>query len=518
LVIQPFCNYLELLETLEFNNIATFMKTMMVMGDSLGQGCRNLTVTRENCSRAYGTVISPRIGCGKLRTATYAEKPVLFDLLEELRRIDIDIVAYIPQLLSKVQRNARFWAGTAWMQPKSVVHDNVAITGANYEDLFETKASGFREEVVRLAALINKDALALFKDSNFSKLHRNITAMYAVNPCGNNRKDYWEKTAFDIVKERKPDYLFVDIGHNSGDSCFFGSGSDALPLGQKGAFDPELYVRRMQLVFGRLEELATSSPDTQVFFSVLPKMSAVAALAPLGSFNQDDGYWDGYEPTLSTSSSFLTKKQMMELDEAVRDANSQVIANAKPLKAFLQIFDAYGFFDGVDYKNSLDDNKQIFDGTHRLDNRYVEGINIRVPKPISSKPRDTWKCVFAKGGFEGMDGMHPSAVGYAQYAISILENELKVTLTEKEKETILADAFEGDTLLSDFPFNLAPVLGLLKAVRGGGVETISGKDVPIGVAVSALAQHFSNQPSMYLGKVVRKTKLAAKRKSSSRRR
>ena len=482
------------------------MKTMMVMGDSLGQGCRNLTVTGEICSRAYGTIIAPRIGCRKLKTATYAGEPVLIDLLEEVRRLDIDIVLYLPQLLSKVKSNMDFWAGDDWMQPKGTIHDNVSVTGANYEDLFVTTASGFREQVITLGKLT---ALELLEQSQLAELHRNITAMYAVNPCGDNTPELWKKTAFDLVLDRKPDFLFVDIGHNSKDSCFFGSGADALPLGKPGAFDPDLYVRRMTLVINKLQQLNAGGVfTTQIFLSLLPKMSAVAALAPVGELKK--GYWDGYEPTLSTSSSFLSRKEMQDLDKAVKDANSRVKALALAQIPKIQIIDAYTWFDGLDYKNSLDAQRQIVikDGTkdspYTLDNRYVEGVDIRNLKPISSKPRDQWKCKFSKGGFEGIDGMHPSAVGYAQLAVSILEGHLNVNLSQAEKNAILEDAFKGDTLLSDFPTNLKPVLGLLKLIRRGAVETMSDNDdVPIGMAVSSLMQLFSKTGASYTKKVIR---------------
>ena len=489
------------------------MKTMMVMGDSLGQGCRNLTVTGEICSRAYGTLIAPRIGCRKLRTASYAGMPVLFDLLEELRQLDIDVAMHIPQLLSKVKDNMDFWAGDDWMQPKGTIHDNVSVTGANYEDLFVTTAAGFRQKVITLG---NLSALDLLENSNLSELHRNITAMYAVNPCGDNAPELWNKTAFNLVLDRKPDFLFVDIGHNSKDSGFFGSGADALPLGKAGAFDPDLYVRRMALVIKKLQQLNTGSAfTTQIFLSVLPKMSAVAALAPVGQLD-GKGYWDGYEPTLSTSSSFLNRKDMQDLDKAVRNANDQVKALAVAQIPKVKVIDAYAWFDSFDYKNSLVARKQITVKDVKLvvdedpvdevkvDNRYVEGIDVRTLKPNSSKPRDLWECEFLQGGFQGIDGMHPSAVGYAQLAISILQNPLNVNLSTAEKDAIYKDAFEGDTLLSNFPPNLKPVLGLLKLLRRGATETMTDSDdVPIGVAISSLMQLFTRTGGMYAKKVIR---------------
>jgi hypothetical protein len=495
------------------------MKTMMVMGDSLGQGCRNLTVTGEICSRAYGTLIAPRIGCGKLRTASYAGMPVLFDLLEELRRLDIDVAMYIPQLLSKVKDNMDFWAGDEWMQPVGTIHDNVSVTGANYEDLFVTTADGFRQKVITLGKL---SALDLLKNSNLSELHRNITAMYAVNPCGDNAPQLWNKTAFDLVLDRKPDFLFVDIGHNSKDSGFFGSGADAIPLGTTGAFDPDLYVRRMTLVIKKLQQLNPAGAfTTQIFLSVLPKMSAVAALAPVGELD-GTGYWDGYEPTLSTSTSFLNRGDMQALDKAVRKANNQVKALALAQIPQVKIIDAYAWFDSFDYKNSFAASKQIIVKDVKIaadkdpvdevevDNRYVEGLEVRTLKPGSSKPRDQWECEFLLGGFQGIDGMHPSAVGYAQLAISILEDPLKVNLSTAEKDAIFKDAFEGDTLLSNFPPNLSPVLGLLKLIRRGATESMNDDDdVPIGVAVSSLMQLFSRTGGTYAKKVLRLKQLKA---------
>src|ERR1700733_316763 len=122
---------------------------IMVMGDSLGQGCRNLSVTSLNCSQCYAGVVAGEMGWA-LRKPAYP-KPALFDLLDVISELDIDIPIVIPELLIQIRDNIDFWNSKEWMQPDGTIHDNIAITGATYDDLFTNSAQFYRDRIANLA-------------------------------------------------------------------------------------------------------------------------------------------------------------------------------------------------------------------------------------------------------------------------------------------------------------------------------------------------------------------------------
>jgi len=489
----------------------------MVMGDSLGQGCRNLSVTALNCSQCYASIIASEMNW-PLRVPAYPQ-PVLFDLLELISEIDIDIPIVIPNLLIKLRENIEFWNSSDWMRPLGTVHDNIAITGAVYEDLFVNTAADFRDRIKKLAAMPLEQLLTnSAPGTKLTDLHLAITGMYALNPEGDHATDpnAWSNTAFKIINARRPQNLFVDIGHNGTDSHFFGSGSDAIPLRHPGpdyGFDPALYVAKMKQVITQLASLnANGGSPIKIYLSLLPKLSAVAGLTPGGNFN--NGYFDIYEPTLSVSKYSLTRQEAADLDAATKSANNQVrdFATATDPNNMV-VVDYYAFFNEIDYKNSAQGPaeavKQIALTGDRIDNRYVKGRDIYHPDPISSKPRGVYSCVFDQGGFQSIDGMHPSGVGYARVAMEILTKYMGQIITSEKQAAHFQNAFSGDPLLSRFPINLDPIISTLKVIRRaeGSSEKIEDNDVPIATAIQMLRGVHSNISSDFVRSVARQSNI-----------
>jgi hypothetical protein len=488
---------------------------IMVMGDSLGQGCRNLSVTSLNCSQCYAGIIAGEMGW-TLRKPAYPQ-PALFDLLNVISELDIDLPIVIPELLIQLRDNIDFWSSKGWMQPAGTVHDNIAITGATYDDLFTNPAQFYRD---RITALAQQSVLQLLGNklpgTTLSDLHLAITAMYALNPEGDNSPDpnAWKNTAFSIIQARRPENLFVDIGHNGTDSHFFGSGGDAIPLKNPApdyGFNPDTYIATMTNVVDKLVSLnAGGGSPIKIYMSVLPKLSAVAALNPSGMLK--GGYYDLYEPTLSVSKYTLTRDQIATLDQAVQNANNIVAAYAaKQDPKNIVIVDYYSFFTAIDYKNSkqgsADASKQIVIGSNRIDNRYVIGKDVWYPDPTSSKPRGHFGCVFEQGGFQSVDGMHPSAVGYVKVAIEILTKYMGQAIAPATEAALFQAAFAGDPLLSHFPINLEPIIGTLKVIRRaeGSSETIQGNDVPVATAINILNGNNSTISRNFVSSIARQS-------------
>jgi hypothetical protein len=186
----------------------------------------------------------------------------------------------------------------------------------------------------------------------------------------------------------------------------------------------------------------------------------VANLSPRED-DRADGYAPTYGPVLSVSTAILPGPRLAAIDQAIQQANARIrqtvnnAAAAGPAGRF-QFLDTYALFDRFDYKNSLDDQRQIpVADTVRIDNRYLDGRFHFLPLNMAG-----WRL--SAGGFQSIDGMHPSGCGYAKLALEAMG---VLGLVSQNPEALLQRAFADDTLLSRYPIELRAVTSLLQMAR-----------------------------------------------------
>ena len=433
------------------NDNSSKQPIMMAMGDSLSQGCRSLSVTSRFCAQSYAANIARALGWDYV-TANYP-KPVLFDLENTLSGVDgFLLVGEAPFILQSIGNNSDFWASPTaeWASTETNAHDCVGITGAVLDDLI-TFDSNHYDGVIK--SMAGRGALDLLETGDLSKLHIAITGRYALNPS--NNPEFANLTQLGWVNRRKPKYLFVDSGHNSSDSGFFGtvfSGNPPVsPANPNGTgFNRSNYIANMTKLVDALLTLE-KMPD-QIFISLLPKPSAVPNMEPNWVPLKDIPYFDRYWPAFGVSNNEITGPAMQAIDESVLEANKQVASyiSSKDTGNHFTVIDSYALLAKYDYKHAqygLCPGIQIPVGGLNIDNNYVEGTadtSVQAPRGITI-------FKFLRGGFSSLDGCHPTAIGYAIYALEMLETMAArigtPVLSTAQRQAIVTTALNNEDLV-----------------------------------------------------------------------
>jgi hypothetical protein len=174
-----------------------------------------------------------------------------------------------------------------------------------------------------------------------------------------------------------------------------------------------------------------------------------------------NGYAPSYGPVLSVSTAILSGERLAAIDQAIQQANQRIrqivmdAATATGTAKRVSFLDTYALFDQFDYKNSLDDARQLaLTDSLEIDNRYVSGRFQVLPLNLAG-----WRL--SAGGFQSVDGMHPSGCGYAKVAAEAMK---LLELTPKT-DSLLQRGFAEDALLSRYPMELRAVTSLLQMAR-----------------------------------------------------
>jgi hypothetical protein len=280
-----------------------------------------------------------------------------------------------------------------------------------------------------------------------------------LNPA--QQAEYAEWTQLDWVEQRCPENLFVQIGHNHG---LFQVGFSATVTGtpidsitQNGGSSDSYWVQWQKLA-DRLAKLPEAVK--QILVVRLPKVGAVGNLMPTDAA-RTNGYAMAYEPTLSTHPR-MAGTVLASVDQAILTVNTAIektlldaetAARAgKPSRVIF--FDAYQFLEQLDFKNTENAALRVeVLPSVTVDNLYLDGsIRFGWP-PISYQ--------LASGGLFGVDGMHPSGVGYAALASGLMK-QLGIN---HDRDALLQLAYHDDRLLSNYPPELDMVVNLLETLR-----------------------------------------------------
>jgi hypothetical protein len=417
---------------------------LMVIGDSLAQGCRSLSVSKDRCAQSYGA----RIAAANQWAFRPPDHPwpVVFDLEKIIRRgtpmpEPLSIVLSIAWISEAMKSNVRKWQDAVEKRTKLSQQDtfeNLGIAGARIQDLFDRSYETSRNEFdgILSGGALTGPLTRFF--SSVGDLHIAINSCFTLNPRQEQAHD--KKTPLDWVEERKPRRLIVQIGHNHG-------------LFSIGFLGEDRYVTMKSLPGIRelAKRLAKLPPEIEeIYYFLLPKVSAVANLEPRGAVV--DGYAEEYRPVFAPSTNRLSGNRLREIDESIRETNEELkdCLNAAFQKysggsARLTFVNAYNLFDRYDFKNSENPSALIqVPGRSPANNNRLDGVFpvIHTPKKTIKKPGK-----LVNGGFQSADGMHPSGLGYAVLAEELHGLMGLPALPPSARET----AYQEDTLLSRFP-------------------------------------------------------------------
>src|SRR5215469_8578534 len=435
---------------------------LMVIGDSLSQGCRSLSVTQPFCQQSWPARVAESQAWKFI--APDFPRPILFDLEEEVRQLG-DLVQISPKdirfqgLLGRFFTNLRAWLANK-VESKLTCFDNLGLAGCQPYDLYARTPATSNAEIQALCPNGNvTEALDL---SNVGKLHLAINGRFVLNPSQDPK--FNEMTPLDWVEARQPKRLFFQCGHNNG---FYAIGADANPANlnftQPNDNGDDFYDS-FRKIAARLAALPESV--TQIVVLLLPKIGAVANLAPSDNSRQN-GYAPYYSAVFSTSKTVLGGVILAGVDRAVQAANAelrQIFSDAETNSQFPNRFfflDTFALFDSIDYKNSLDTNDRIVvDPGETIDNYYLHAdLVLQPPFPPGTPP---WKKVLHQGGFESIDGMHPTGCGYAYIAFKVMQ---MMQLPNVNLAKLLEQAYLDDGLLHDFPLKLDLLIAILAEIR-----------------------------------------------------
>jgi hypothetical protein len=435
---------------------------LMIIGDSLAQGCRSLTVNADFCQQAWAARVADAQGW-QFRPPDFP-RPILFDLEQEIRLIG-DLIQIAPSeirfggLIIRFLQNLRAWLANH-QESNFLCFDNLGLSGAQPYDLYTRTSDSSGAELTALCP--NGTSTSTINISEVGKLHLAINGRFVLNPSQN--PDFANMTPIRWVEARLPKRLFVQIGHNNG---LYSIGADADPAKLNFTQDNDNGQSFLDSFKVIAEAVAALPADVQsIVVILLPKLGAVANLKPTDNTRQN-GYAGNYAPVFSTSKTLLSGVLLAGVDQQIAAANANLqqiftsAAQATNQTGRLKFLDTFQLFESIDYKNSLDRAKRIaIDQDNLLDNEYIAGGLIpQVPFPPGRPP---FKKMVNRGGFESIDGMHPTGGGYAFFAHQVMT---LLNLPNNDLSKLMEASFIQDALLHDFPLKLDLVVSILMELR-----------------------------------------------------
>jgi lysophospholipase L1-like esterase len=417
---------------------------MMAIGDSLYQGVRSLTIKRGLMQLSAPAQIAEALGIRHRFTCPDPMCPILVDMEAWLR-----MLPSVSDVKADLAVNANYWFGKPKSPSGTEFFENIAVASATVADLYTQSWQTSEDYLKRLPSGVKPRIKNLnWGDLDLARIVQSFNARFTLNPSGKRR--YRGFTQVGLVAARRPKRLLINIGSNNGlwDMVF-----DAKPAGR---------IRMRQELKFLAQQLNALPPDvTDIYFNSLGVPSTVPNLMPLPDQEEWErkpgrgAYYDRYENRFGFGYGTMTGAQLERLDARVAEANEearQILRAAFDDKKRLHFVDLAGLQKSRDAKH----RKRTKTNVVKLKNR----------KTLSNVTTEAnFFGGFARGGLAGLDGMHPTVVGYALMAERVLKAVAKAEPGERPKAIDLDHAFERDSLLTDMPGIWSLGLWLWRDVR-----------------------------------------------------
>jgi hypothetical protein len=434
----------------------------MIIGDSLAQGCRSLTVNAAFCKESWAARVA-NAQAWQFRTPDFP-RSILYDLEQEIRLLG-DLIQVAPSdirfqgLIGRFLQNLRAWLSNH-RESNFLCFDNLGLAGAQPYDLYTRTAATSGTEIAKICP--DGTATSQVNVNDIGDLHLAINGRFVLNPSQD--PTLADMTPINWVQARLPKRLFVQIGHNNG---LYSIGADADPSNlnfTQSNKNGDTFYDSFRVI---ANALASLPEDVQCIVVVLlPKIGGVANLMPTDNGRQNE-YAENYAPTFSISKTLLSGTALSGVDAQIAAANGTIkeifttAAQASNQVGRLKFLDAFSLFEGIDYKNTLDSTRRIvIDPRQLIDNDYIQGgLILQSPFPPGQPP---FRKAINRGGFESVDGMHPTACGYALFANKAMD---LLGLPNNDLSKLMEQGFIDDALLHDFPLKLDLIISILMELR-----------------------------------------------------
>jgi hypothetical protein len=403
---------------------------LMAIGDSLFNGVRSLTIDKKLAAWSAPAQLAKALGVGNFAAPDYP-KNVVVNFEKWLTEI-IDI----PSVLSDLASNIAFWN----TQPKSALSqfDNIAIASMTWHDMCNRTWKSAQAEIEQINHLVAAGQTTY--NDNLDKLFFAFNTRFILNPIGD--PNALALTPIQIVAARKPKRLIVSIGANDGLWQMAFSSRASPGFNQvEGLYGPT-QVAALQTFFTALNQLPAEIEH--IYVNTLPLPSTVPNMMPVdddfSSKPGPKGLYPVYENRFGFNYGQLTDVQVAANNKTVMDLHKFMkgLADAERIH-FVPIDQMLLKYD---YKTNPAGLEIKIPGKDLLSNLMIDaGTDV-------TTYQDFWD-----GGFAGLDGMHPTFVGYNLMAQTILATIVASEPGYQPPGALptLAQAFAADTLLSHLP-------------------------------------------------------------------
>ncbi|HLZ84967.1 MAG TPA: hypothetical protein VKQ54_15490 [Caulobacteraceae bacterium] len=403
------------------------MVAMMAIGDSLFNGVRSLTIKEELAQWSAPAQVARALG-------------IPFATPDYPRYVVVNFEQWLhdfPQVFTSMQdleRNIAFWDAT----PKSSLpaFDNIAIASARYADLYTRTWQTADAEIAALHAALGTGFTQ--PNARLADMFFAFNTRFLLNPTGDPNTP--PQTPLEIVADRGPARLLVNIGPNNGlwNMGFGAVASSGLGNPTGGPFDADDVVDLKALV----AHLGALPPAVEhIYVNAMPLPSDVADMMPFPDTSDTHkpgagAYYPTYENSIGFNYGTLTAAQQRANDDLVSEVNALVAQEARP-DPRIHIVPIDQAFKGWDFKTDPDAQHFDIDGKV-ISNLMIQSGSLPLPHP--------WR-----GGLMGLDGMHPTILGYAVMAQEILKSIQQYEGVAAPAPIDLKRAYQADSLLQRLP-------------------------------------------------------------------
>ncbi len=419
---------------------------MMAIGDSLYQGVRSLTIKRGMCQLSAPALVAEGLGIRHKFSCPDPKHPILIDMERWLRKFP-----NFGAIKDDLKTNTDYWFGKPASPSGRLLFENASVASATIKDLYVDSWRTADDYLKSLPSDAKKRIKKLdIGDLNLGKIVQALNTRFTLNPSG--RASLRDLSQVDLVALRQPKRLLVNIGSNNGlwDIAF-----EANPNG-KVVFKTEL-----KQLAKRLSELP--SRVEHIYFNNLALPRTVPNLMPLPDtveWNEDkkpgaDKYYAHYENRFGFGYGRMTGAQLKKLDGHIAKVNEDA-------RAILEAaFDGQARLHFVDLEELL----LSYDSKHqrRTANNVIKLKNRKTITNVMVNASPFGN--FRRGGTMGLDGMHPTVVGYGLMAQEVLDTIGQAEPDVRRSKVDLDDAFARDKLLTDMPSAWSYGLWLWRDIR-----------------------------------------------------
>ncbi|SMF76133.1 GDSL-like Lipase/Acylhydrolase [Tistlia consotensis] len=418
---------------------------LMAIGDSMYQGVRSLTMSAPLFRFSPPAQVARALGLDE-KAFSYPDplRPLIIDM-EPFIRLLPDLGA-IDQLLSL---NARYWTRRPSSGSGRLAFENVSVASMDIGDLY---AFDWERRSRQADALKYKDASSIkglskaqIPDGGLADALLGLNARFTLNPSGSDALEGVQPV--ELVKLREPEILLLNIGSNEG---LFDAGFEGNP----NLTDQRVAEigKRYEILADHLKEVGPGTRKIIVNGLVLPSqvpnlMPAPESISYSGHLPGPDGYFDNYENRMGFGYGTMTGQELKWQDERVAAINANMAETMRQ-----RLGDRVEIVDLAEQMRHLNRKHQRLSDDNVIKAGGVSISNMMLESYLGGG--------FRWGGFCGLDGMHPSVVGYGRIAKEVLKK-----IGRGGEKVDYEACFRSDSLLTDLPGLWTEIMFLYRDYR-----------------------------------------------------